>query len=165
MTDFDFDARRHDEGSAGYEKSALDRLRERVNERTAKPAVLIPVIERPGISVKFDVNITNEQMKSWRKKAGFDSKNGFDGFAFAMLVVANCCRGIYIDDEEVFVNDHPVSFASPEIMELVEATRAFPDCVRKLYCVDPHVEATASKLLDLAGYGDSVEEQADPSKA
>lgn len=165
MTDFDFDARRPEEkdGSVGYEKTALQRLRERVQETTAKPPILIPVLARDGVAVKFEVNIPHEKVKEWRKKAGYDTKQGFDGFTFAMLVVANSCRGIYIDDEEVIVDDHPVSFASPEIMEMVEATRPFPDCVRKLYCVDPHIEATASKILDLAGYGDSVEEQEDPS--
>lgn len=142
----------------------LDRLREMVAHKVERTEIFIDVPERPGVLVKISPNINQEQMKAWRKNSGENSKAGFDSIKFACYVIGSTTRGIFINDEEVFSNDgHPVSFASPEILEMTETTRPVPDCVRAFFGIDPHVEAAAVAIMDASGWGDEVD-TVDPTK-
>lgn len=144
--------------------SPLERLREKITKKIERPEVFVDVPERPGVLVKISPNITQEQMKAWRKNSGENTKNGFDSIKFACYVIGSTARGIVIDDEEVFnENGHPVSFASPEILEMTGTTRPVPDCVRAFFGLDPHVEAAAVAIMDASGWGDEVD-MVDPTK-
>lgn len=146
------------------EETQLERLRGIIKKKVERSHVLIPVPERPGVSVKVSPNITQTQMKNWRKSAGEDSRNGLDATKFACLVVGHTCTGIFIDDEEVFDSEgNYLNFAHPIILEMTEATRPVPDAVRALFGVDPHVESAALAILDAAGYSDTVT-AVDPTK-
>jgi len=146
------------------EETQLERLRGIIKKKVERSHVLIPVPERPGVSVKVSPNITQTQMKNWRKTAGEDTRNGLDATKFACLVVGHTCTGIYIDDEEVFDSDgNYLNFAHPTILEMTETTRPVPDAVRALFGVDPHVESAALAILDAAGYSDTVT-AVDPTK-
>lgn len=146
------------------EETQLERLRGIIRKKVERSHVLIPVPERPGVSVKVSPNITQTQMKNWRKTAGEDTRNGLDATKFACLVVGHTCTGIYIDDEEVFDSDgNYLNFAHPTILEMTETTRPVPDAVRALFGVDPHVESAALAILDAAGYSDTVT-AVDPTK-
>lgn len=146
------------------EESQLDRLRSVVKKKIERSHVLIPVPERPGVSIKVSPNITQSQMKNWRKSAGEDSRNGLDATKFACLVIGNTTTGIMIDDEEVFdENGIFLNFAHPLILEMTESVRPVPDAVRAMFGVDPHVESAALAILDAAGYSDTVA-AVDPTK-
>jgi hypothetical protein len=146
------------------EETQLSRLRSIVQQKVERSVVLIPVPERPGVSLRVSPNITQSQMKSWRKSAGEDSRNGLDATKFACLVIGHTTIGVCMDDEEIFDdNDYNLTFAHPAILEMTETTRPVPDAVRALFGVDPHIESAALAILDAAGYSDTVS-AVDPTK-
>lgn len=150
--------------SSVREETQLDRLRTVVKKKVERPIVHIQVPERPGVSVKVSPNITQSQMKNWRKNAGEDSRNGLDATKFACLVIGHTTVGLCMDDEEIFdENGNNLNFAHPAILEMTETTRPVPDAVRALFGVDPHVESAALAILDAAGYSDTVA-AVDPTK-
>lgn len=146
------------------EETQLDRLRSVVKKKVERPIVHIQVPERPGVSIKVSPNITQTQMKNWRKNAGEDSRNGLDATKFACLVIGHTTVGICMDDDEIFdENGNNLNFAHPSILEMTETTRPVPDAVRAMFGVDPHVESAALAILDAAGYSDTVA-AVDPTK-
>lgn len=150
--------------SSVREETQLDRLRSVVKKKVERPVVHIQVPERPGVSIKVSPNITQSQMKNWRKNAGEDSRNGLDPTKFACLVIGHTTVGICMDDEEIFdENSNSLNFAHPSILEMTETTRPVPDAVRAMFGVDPHVESAALAILDAAGYSDTVA-AVDPTK-
>lgn len=146
------------------EETQLERLRGIVKQKVERKPVLIPVPERPGVSVKISPNITQSQMKNWRKSAGEDSRNGLDATKFACLVIGHTTIGICMENEEITDdNGNFLNFAHPAILEMTETTKPVPDAVRALFGVDPHVESAALAILDAAGYSDTVA-AVDPTK-
>lgn len=146
------------------EPTLLDRLRETISKKVERQVVYLEVPERPNVTLKISPNITQNDMKRWRKACGEDSKNGLDGSKFGCYVIANTTVGICIDGEEVFDGDgYPLGFASEEILAMTDTTRALPDCVREFFGVDPHIESAALAILDASGYGDTVD-TVDPTK-
>lgn len=146
------------------EETQLNRLRSIVQQKVERPVVLIPVPERHGVSLRVSPNITQSQMKNWRKNAGEDSRNGLDATRFACLVIGHTTIGFCMEDEEIF-DDNGISltFAHPSVLEMTETTRPVPDAVRALFGVDPHIESAALAILDAAGYSDTVS-AVDPTK-
>lgn len=144
--------------------TTLERLRNAVSRKIERSPQYLEVPERPGVEIEISPNITQEQMKAWRKNSGENSRNGFDSIKFACYVIASCTRGIRIDGEEVLTEEgHPVSFASPEVLEMTGTTRPIPDCVRAFFGIDPHLESAAVAIMDAAGWGEEVE-TVDPTK-
>ena len=48
-------------------------------------------------------------------------------------------------------------------VKVSSAPRALPDGVQMFFGLDPHVESAALAIIDAAGYGDTVEQQENPS--
>ena len=145
-------------------QSVLDQLRGEISKKVERPIIEIPVPEREGVIVKYSPNISQNQLKAWRRNSGENSKDGFDTIKFACYVVGSTCRGFLINEEEVMAdNGEPYTFASREIMEMTGDTRPIPDGIRNFFGIDPHLEATALKILDFAGYGEDVEESLNPT--
>ena len=69
-----------------------------------------------------------------------------------------------MNGEEVLEDGKSLGFASPSVLKMTGAPRALPDCVQMFFGLDPHVEAAALAIIDAAGYGDTVEQQENPSK-
>jgi len=138
--------------------SVLDQLKERVSKKVEREPVYVEVPERPGITLQVSPNITQHQMRAWRKQAGEDTKHGMDATKFAALVVGHTTIGIFIDDEQV-TDDAGVgvTFGSDEVLEMTQTTRPVPDAVLAFFGIDPHVEAAGLAILEAAGYSDSVE--------
>lgn len=146
------------------EGTVLDQLRSVISKKVERPMVLIEVPERPGVQIRIKPNITQHQMRAWRKNAGEDTKNGLDATKFACSVIGHTTDAIVINGEEVQnENGVTLTFASPEILEMTNTTRPIPDCVREFFGIDPHVEAAALAIMEAAGYSDTVE-TADPTK-
>lgn len=139
-------------------ESMLDRLRGELSRKVERAKILIEVPERPGVAVEVSPNITQHQLRAWRKNAGEGTKPGFDPTKFACYVIGHTTTGIYMDGVEVLSESGaPLSFASPEILEMTETTRPLPDCIVAFFGLDPHVEAAALVIMEAAGYGDDVE--------
>lgn len=144
--------------------SVLDQLKEVLAKKVEREPVFIEVPERPGVTVKVSPNITQHQLRAWRKNAGEDTKNGMDATKFACAVIGHTCTGIFINGEQVVNEDNiGLTFASDAILDMTGTTRPIPDCVRAFFGIDPHVESAALAVLEAAGYSDTVE-TVDPTK-
>jgi hypothetical protein len=148
----------------GAAPSVLDQLKTSLSKKVERPKVFVEVPERPGITIEVSPNITQHQMRSWRKNAGEDTKHGMDGTKFACSVVAHTTIGIYINGEQATNEDGiPLTFGSDLILQMTGTNRPTPDCVRAFFGIDPHIEAAAVAILEAAGYSDTVE-TVDPTK-
>ena len=146
------------------EETLLQKLSTVIKKKVERPIVHIDVPERPGVTLKISPNITQNQMRNWRKQAGEDTRNGMDGTRFACSVIGHTTIGMCMNGEEVFDEDgNELTFASPIILQMTDTSRPLPDCVREFFGVDPHIEAAALAILDAAGYSDTVE-TVDPTK-
>lgn len=145
--------------------TVLDQLKEVLAKKVEREPVFIEVPERDGVMIQISPNITQHQLRSWRKNAGEDTKNGLDATKFACSVIGQTCIGIFVNGEQV-VNEDGVglTFGSDSIMEMTGTTRPIPDCVRAFFGIDPHVESAALAILEAAGYSDTVE-TVDPTSA
>lgn len=138
-------------------ETPLDRLLAVISSKVEIPAVLLEVPSRPGVKLRISPNVSQQQIRAWRKNSGEDSKNGMDSTKFAAYVIGNTTVGVIINDEEVEEDGHSVNFASPAILAATDAARPVPDAVRAFFGVDAHVESAALAILDASGYGDTVE--------
>jgi len=146
------------------ELTLLDQLTLAVRKKVERPSVYINVPERPNVKIIISPNITQHQIRSWRKAAGEDTKSGMDALRFACLVVGHTTQGMMFNGEEVHDADgNELTFASAAILDMTETTRPQPDCVRAFFGVDPHVESAAVAILEAAGYSDTVDAE-DPMK-
>lgn len=144
--------------SIGKADTVLGQLKQVIQKKVERPVVEINVPERPGVSIQVSPNITQHQLRSWRKNAGEESKNGMDTVKFACSVVGHTTTAIMFNGEIVSSEDgYPLNFASPEILEMTGTTRPLPDCVRAFFGVEPHIEAAAVAIMEAAGYGDTVD--------
>jgi hypothetical protein len=150
--------------SRSGEPTILDRLRTELSKKIERAEILIEVPERPGVAIQISPNINQHQLRAWRRQSGENTKNGFDPTKFACYVIGHTCTGIFVDGEEALnENGAPLSFASPEILDMTDTTRPIPECVQEFFGIDPHVESAALVIMDAAGYGDEVE-QVDPTR-
>ena len=147
------------------ESNVLNQLRKVITQKVEREEIFINVPSRPGVLIRVSPNISQGQMRAWRKNAGEDSKKGLDTLKFSAQLIASTTTGILINDQ--FVEDSrgvKLTFASPEIMEMTGTTRPHPDCVLAFFGTEPHIEAAAVAVIEAAGYGDNVESSLDPTK-
>lgn len=151
--------------TAGRAPSVLDQLKETLSKKVERAAVFVEVPERPGITIKVSPNISQHQIRSWRKNAGEDSKNGMDATKFACAVIGHTTIGIYVNGEQALDEDGiELTFGHDDVLKMTSTTRPIPDCVRAFFGIDPHIESAALAILEAAGYSDTVE-TVDPTKA
>jgi len=163
MSNFTFSSS-DDTAKSVNEPTVLGQLRNIITQKVTRPEIYVQVPERPGVMVRVSPNITQNQMKAWRRNAGEESKKGMDTLKFSCQLIAATCTGIVVNDE-VVTDDKGIelTFASPEIMEMTGTTRPHPDCVQAFFGLEPHIEAAAVAIIEAAGYGDNVE-ALDPTK-
>ncbi len=144
--------------------TVLDELKAVISKKIERPHVFIEVPERPGVTIKVSPNITQHQIRQWRKNCGEDSKNGVDPTKFACTVISATTVGVFVNNAEAFDEEgYSLNFTSPDIHRMTQTTRAVPDAVRAFFGIDPHVEAAALAVLEAAGYSDTVD-TTDPTK-
>lgn len=146
------------------DSNVLNQLKSVIQKKIRREDIYISVPERPGVMVRISPNITQAQLRAWRKNAGDDTKKGLDTVKFSCNVIASTCSGIVMNDV-VVTNDTGIelTFASPEIMQMTNTTRPHPDCVQAFFGLEPHLEAAAVAIIEACGYGDSVD-AVDPTK-
>ena len=161
----DFTFTSNDNASAeGADSNVLNQLKAVIQKKVEREEIYIPVPERPGVMVRVSPNVTQNQLRAWRRNAGDDTKKGLYTLKFSCNVIAATCTGILINDN-VVTNDMgvEVTFASPEIMQMTGTSRPHPDCVQAFFGLEPHIEAAAVAIIEASGYGDAVE-AVDPTK-
>jgi hypothetical protein len=150
--------------TSGSSNSPLSRLKETISKKVQRNMILLEVPDRDDVYLRISPNITQQQMKSWRRNAGEDSKKGLDPTKFAAYVIGHTTIGIEMGGEEIFDEDgNALNFASKDILESTDTTRPVPDAVLAFFNLDPHVEAAALAILEASGYGETVE-TVDPTK-
>ena len=146
------------------EGNVLESLKKLVQDKVRRGDVHIAIPERPGVMIRVSPNISQNQLKAWRKNAGEDRKSGMDTLRFSTNLIAATTTGIFVND--VIVTDEngtELTFASPDIMAMTNTNRPFPDCVLAFFGLEPHVESCAVAIIEAAGYGDNVD-ALDPTK-
>jgi hypothetical protein len=144
--------------------NVLNSLKKIISEKVKRTDIYIPVPERSGVMIRVSPNITQQQMKNWRKSAGEDRKNGMDTIRFSAHLIAATTTGILLNDEIVTdASGIEVTFASPQILEMTGTSRPHPDCVLAFFGLEPHVESAAVAIIESAGYGDNLD-AVDPTK-
>lgn len=145
-------------------ETLLDKLAATISEKVKRKDIYINVPERPGVTLRISPNISQSQVRKWRKEAGEETKNGMDATKFATLVIGHTTEGILLKDQEVKDEaGFDITFGSDEILAMTNTTRPVPDAVRAFFGLDPHVEAAALAILDAAGFGDTIEPNEDPT--
>ena len=153
----------NDLSDVGETPPVLEQLRAELKKKVKRPEVFLEVPERPNMAIRFSPNITQHQLKAWRRNSGEDTKAGLDSVKFSCYVLANTCTGILINNEIVAdASGNPLRFGDEQIVEMVEAITV-SDCIKAIFVVEPHIEAAALAVMEAAGYNDSVE-QVDPTK-
>ena len=128
--------------------TVLDQLKEEISREVSRPDIEIAVPERKGVTVRFSPNISNDQLKSWRRNATNRKTEELDSIKFSCYVIGQTVAGIYFNDELVLDDEgNNITFASPVIMEMTQTDRPLPDAIRAFYAVDPHLESVALKIL------------------
>lgn len=144
----------------GRGETPLDRLKAVIEKDVTREPVLLEVPARDNVAVRISPNITSEQLRAWRQRARIKgSQDDVDMVKVACLTIGSLCKGIVISDEDVVdeAGNH-VNFASAEIWQMTGAQNAI-DAVRKFYGNDAHLVATLSKIQELSGWGEDVEEE------
>jgi hypothetical protein len=146
------------------EGNVLESLKKLVQDKVRRGDVHIAIPERPGVMIRVSPNISQNQLKSWRRNAGEERKGGMDTMRFSTNLIAATTTGILVNDE-IVTDDNGVelTFASPEIMAMTNTNRPHPDCVLAFFGLEPHVESAAVAIIEAAGYGDNVD-ALDPTK-
>lgn len=143
----------------------LDELRAELEKEVERPLIEIVVPERPNISLRFNPNITQSKLTSWRNNSGVKTKKGLNSVKFSTYVIGDTCVGIYIDGE-LAVNDDGVAltFGSEVIWEMSNSSDPV-EAIKAMFGVEPHLEAVAIKIIEEAGYGEEVDAQDPFSKS
>lgn len=149
---------------AGETPRVLDQLRSELKKKVRRPDVFLEVPERPNMAIRFSPNISQHQIRAWRRNSGEETKAGLDSVKFACFVLANTCTGILLNNETVVDEEgRELVFGDEAIVAMVDAT-SVSECIKAIFVVEPHIEAAALAVMEAAGYNDSVE-QVDPTKA
>lgn len=136
----------------------LNKLKVLVQKRVERPIVLVDIPERPGLSLRISPNITQQDLRKWRKNAGEETKAGMDTVKFACQVIAHTTTGFILNGEVVKDDEgYECTFGSAEILEMTNTTRPHPDAVKAIFGIEPHIEAAAVAIMEAAGYGDQVD--------
>lgn len=156
-------AAHNDLRDVGETPKILDQLRSELKKKVKRPDVFLEVPERPNMAIRFSPNISQHQIRAWRRNSGEDTKAGLDSVKFACYVLANTCNGILLNNEMVLDDEgSEVTFGSETMIDMLEV-KTVSEAIRAVFVVEPHVEAAALAVMEAAGYNDSVE-QVDPTK-
>lgn len=162
--DFDFSPPSSDDDLSDS-KNVLDQLRAELQREIENDPIEIEVPKRPGVTVRFSPNFDQSDIRRWRRRSGENTKAGFDPTKFACYVVGDSCRAIFVNGVRVENEDGvALTFASSELLEMLDEDRPVPEGIQRFWVLDPHLEAAAFKIIEAAGWSDDVEVMEDPTK-
>lgn len=146
-------------------ENPLDALRETITAAVERPDLVLAVLTRPGLTVRYATSIDMEHIQRWRKNShDKTAPDNFNMLKFSLLVLANTCKAMALrNTEPVGADGKPLTFISRELSDWTGQKRHL-DIVRTLYASDGHVVQTAQDILDAAGYADDeMEPDTDPT--
>lgn len=152
--------------------SPLDALAERIGQRKAKPKlVAVEVPDSGGWVVEYNAHFDLDLLAIWRTQAldaGDDGDTVNQGLFHRIILVNQCRRMIFNGEPAADEQGKPLTFASQRLWEVLGLPLASPDgateAVRRLYDNDFAVSATASKVLEVGGFGQGVKVDPDPTR-
>ncbi len=68
----------------------LEQLKEEISKEVTRPDIEMEVPERAGVTVRFSPNISNEQLKSWRRNSTNRKTDELDSIKFSSLLGISC---------------------------------------------------------------------------
>lgn len=138
-------------------ETVLNRLRTIVEKEVRRPDIQIDIPDREGVAVVFSPNVEQEDLVKWRKQAGEGTKAGINFLKFAANVVGATTVQILVDGDPVQDDvGNDLTFGNSEILDMVDEDRPWPG-IKRFWGNDAHLQATALKILDEAGWGDEAE--------
>lgn len=147
------------------EPTLLEELIEEIAKKVEKPEIEIALPARPSVSLSFSPNITQYELRQWRRKSTEKKSGELDSLKFACQIVGHTCTGIYIHGEQVFDEDgNAITFGSPAVMKMTNTAVPIPDAIQAFFGIDPHIESAALAILEAAGYGEELTQEENPTK-
>lgn len=151
-------------------RSALDLLKADLAEELEEHTT-IPVPTRPKYKIRCSLNISGDELDSWRKQARSKRHtDGIDGVKLVALILANKTVGIIRDDEPLHdgVSDL-YTFRHREFIDLLKINPredlTAAQAVQRFFGRDGAVDAAAKALLEASGWGEDVLAEPDPTVA
>lgn len=143
--------------------SVLDLLRADLQREVEDDLVTLPVPGRPAYMVRYSAKVPYDRFSAWLKRSEDKSViGGINLLRFGGIVLANCCRGILRDGEEITAADGPLTFTSKALWEILGVSDAV-GAVNAFYGNDAHVIASGTEVIATAGYGDQINADSDPT--
>lgn len=147
-----------DDVTAPVRSTALEALRAELTAETDDDLILLSVPSRKGYAVRFSAKVPYEQYARWTKRAEDRSMpGGVNLLRLAGIVLANTCRGIVRNGEDVVLDGEPVTFTSKALQEMLGSSDAV-GTVAVFYGNDGHVISSGTEVINAAGYGESIEQ-------
>lgn len=150
------------------EGSPLEALKSVLAVEVSRPPLVLPVPERPGVSVRFDANVDSRKFLLWQKK-GKEKQAGdvHNPLKSAIAAISDQTEAILVNGNVVLDdNDNPVTFRSVELRRLLPDVKEFADdatVIRKFYGVDAHIITVSNQIVDAAGYGQEITPEENPT--
>lgn len=152
--------------------TSLDQLRSELAAQVVADEITFAAPTRPGYSVRYRTDITDDDMKRFRRKARLKTRNPLTGEAdIDELKVSKLLLGVYctalLRDGVVVVDNvgDPMTFRSPELHSILGVSGVV-DAVGKFYGTDGAVVSVGRALITAAGWVDDPEAvDAGPTRA
>lgn len=154
-----------DDAPAKGDANVLDLLRSKLEAEIQIPLVEVEVPKRPGVTIVFKPQVSSSQLRSWQKRCT-NKRGELDNLRFSSMVIVAMSEGMKVDGQWAMLdNGDEMQINSQEFADMMSVVPSdiVPHGIKNLFGIDAHVEATALRLLDEAGYGDSLDVE-DPTK-
>lgn len=116
-------------------------------------------------TITYRIPVDGFQVDDLRSKAAKKDKGKATEVHFSRALLATFCERVTFDGEVLEEDGRELTFRDLVLQDMVNASTA-SEAVAKVYGTDAAVSATASKLLDEAGYGsEAAVESTDPTQA
>lgn len=126
-------------------------------EISSEPVVL-EVLKRPGVSVRYRTDLNDDELSRFRKLAKGRTDDDFNVLRFCLLILADKSDGFFWQGTEVLDEaGQSLTFGHKRLRDLYGKERA-ADVARACIGNDQHVQIMANRIMDLSGFGDQAVE-------
>lgn len=156
-------------------ETPYDRLKRILAEKVHNPSITLQVPMREGLSIRYSPNIEAEDFELWRRNSVAGNRRArrsedgeVDQHRFMASVVYNTAEIFLVDGEDVYLNnnvDTPLNFKEQASLRQIFGITASTatELVRKVFANDAHVLSAGAQILEAAGFGDELAEDASPN--
>jgi hypothetical protein len=140
--------------------TVLEQLRSELGKPSnAVKEVTLKVPSRDNLSVRFNTDLSLEQLDKWRIAARKNPKRDeIDILQFNLIVIVSQAKAIIFNGEVARDEDEKeLNFRSQELIEMLGALDA-KGAVKVLYDRDADILKIGNEILEAAGYGEEVDD-------